>query len=258
MLRAGRGVRRSEPAHHGLPTTTKTAIRSCATHSRGHVPFGPRPAEPDLRRWRPGCGVADPGPSPYGSPAGRTCSRRLSRPLFPQSTRTGQLPACVADPTIHLHVIFEPVFRPSPWASEMVVSWTTWIVQRALGDTTTVSEAWPLGLTVAVNDILWTAAAAGCALSAISRAARRAARKVTEIVSHRRASRLTHRPPGSRPHRPDHVRGEGIATTSAAGRGGPSPRTTALHPARSARQPRSGRPRSSAASRPELAGAEFA
>jgi hypothetical protein len=60
--------------------------------------------------------------SPYGSPGGRTCSRRVSRPLFPQSTRTGQRPTCVADPTIHVHVIFDPVFRPSPWASEMVVS----------------------------------------------------------------------------------------------------------------------------------------
>ena len=59
---------------------------------------------------------------PYGSPAGRTCSRRVSRPLFPQSTRTGQLPTCVADPTIHVHVIFVPVFRPSPRACEMVLS----------------------------------------------------------------------------------------------------------------------------------------
>ena len=51
--------------------------------------------------------------------------------------------------------------------------------------------------------------------------------------------------PEAGPIEPITLEGEGIATTCGAGRGGPSPRTTELRPAWSARRPRSGRSRSS-------------
>jgi hypothetical protein len=54
--------------------------------------------------------------------AHRTRGRIASLPLLPQSTVTGQRPACVDEPTLHDQVILTPVFAPSPLACETVVS----------------------------------------------------------------------------------------------------------------------------------------
>ena len=44
-------------------------------------------------------------------------------------------------PTRQRHVMRPPVFGPSRFAFETTVSWMTWIVQRARGETFTVSVA---------------------------------------------------------------------------------------------------------------------
>ena len=94
----------------------------------------------DLRILKPN---DDHAPLKAVSPTGsqRTVTLVCALPDFPQSIFTGHVPDFTFDRTPHVHVIFAPVFAPRPEAVDFFVDQKTPIVQRAFGDTTTVTLA---------------------------------------------------------------------------------------------------------------------
>ena len=123
------------------PLRRRTPVALCAEVHLGGVDLHEADALPvpkrdrvsvgdviDAEHWRGSGGVrgggerSDSDDGDDGRDPHRTRSRSASLPLLPQSTVTGQLPACVEEPTFHDQVIRVPVFAPSPFACDTVVS----------------------------------------------------------------------------------------------------------------------------------------
>lgn len=126
-------------------------------------------------------------------------------PAVPHDTVIGQRPGFVLLPTVHVHVIREPFFEPSPRASERPLAYTTAIVHRDAGATLTVTDA----LSPAVTDpagvtTLTVAPAAPASASAARPQARARHVRTYPIFGHGRNGRN----PQSRLRRCQQVRGD--------------------------------------------------